>query len=243
MGSNVSASISHDNAARLVCLTPGELERLVRDGHVRRNDKNAYSVPILVGDYIEFLKKSMEGHCGHPKQAEVANHLGISERTVRDLEIKLGFKTDYTISEIRLAYIDHLREQAAGRAATGEIELVTERAMLAKAQRERIEMQNEVTRGTLAPAILIEQVLTQCASKIAGIFDAIPGLVHRRIPDVPIETIDLIAGEIAKVRNRVASMSLDDLDEDDLSDDQPESVVRPNQTTDFPEPDFEGNKA
>ena len=119
-----------------------------------------------------------------------------------------------TMDAIRKAYITRLREQAAGRAATGDLDLATERAGLAKAQRERVEMQNAVTRGELAPAALIEQVLSQAAAKIAGKLDAIPGMIRRRVPQLTATDIDLIAGEIALARNTVAAMSLADLNED-----------------------------
>lgn len=117
-------------------------------------------------------------------------------------------------------YCAHLREMAAGRAASGDLDLATERAGLARAQREKIEMQNAVTRGELAPVSLIEEVLTKASSKIAGIFDAIPGMVRRRVPKLTSVEVDLIAGEVAKVRNIVAAMSLADLD-DLQADDQP----------------------
>lgn len=125
------------------------------------------------------------------------------------------------LSDIRVAYIRHIREQAAGRATVGSLDLATERAGLAKAQRERIEMQNAVTRNELAPVILIEEVLTKAASKVAGIFDAIPGMVRRRFPDMSADVIDGIAGEIARGRNIVSSLSLADLDEVDSEVESP----------------------
>lgn len=79
-------------------------------------------------------------------------------------------------------------------------------------------MQNAVTRAELAPVALIEQVLFAAASKVAGIFDGIPGLVRRRVPRLTREELDLIAGEIAKARNMVARMSLDDLQTDASTD-------------------------
>jgi len=75
-------------------------------------------------------------------------------------------------------------------------------------------MQNAVTRGDLAPVVMIEEVLTKTAARLAGIFDAIPGLVRRRVPSLRAEEIDLIAAEIARVRNVVAGMSLADLNDD-----------------------------
>ena len=148
-------------------------------------------------------------------QKEIAEHLDLSQPAVSGLMDRLGidWKTS-TMDEIRVAYIRHLREQAAGRAASGDLDLATERARLAKEQADKVAMQNAVTRGDLAPVVMIEEVLTKTAARLAGIFDAIPGLVRRRVPSLRAEEIDLIAAEIARVRNVVAGMSLADLNDD-----------------------------
>ena len=148
-------------------------------------------------------------------QKDIAEHLDLSQPAVSGLMDRLGidWKTS-TIDEIRVAYIRHLREQAAGRAASGDLDLATERARLAKEQADKVAMQNAVTRGDLAPVVMIEEVLTKTAARLAGIFDAIPGLVRRRVPSLRAEEIDLIAAEIARVRNVVAGMSLADLNDD-----------------------------
>lgn len=148
-------------------------------------------------------------------QKEIAEHIDLSQPAVSGLMDRLGidWKTS-TIDEIRVAYIRHLREQAAGRAASGDLDLATERARLAKEQADKVAMQNAVTRGDLAPVVMIEEVLTKTAARLAGIFDAIPGLVRRRVPSLRAEEIDLIAAEIARVRNVVAGMSLADLNDD-----------------------------
>ena len=148
-------------------------------------------------------------------QKEIAEHIDLSQPAVSGLMDRLGidWKTS-TIDEIRVAYIRHLREQAAGRAASGDLDLATERARLAKEQADKVAMQNAVTRGDLAPVVMIEEVLTKAAARLAGIFDAIPGLVRRRVPSLRAEEIDLIAAEIARVRNVVAGMSLADLNDD-----------------------------
>lgn len=210
--------VTHDTAARLIGVAPGELETLVRDGAVRRNDKNSYSVPVLVTDFVAYLKARIEGAAGHPKQTEVAAHIDLSERSVREWEIKLSLPTEYTLAEFRIAYIRSLREEAAGRATAGGVDLATERARLAAAQAEKVEMQNAVTRGELTPTALLEQVLAKAAAKIAGVLDAIPGMVRRRVPSLTADDADLIAGEVAKARNAVAAMSLADLSADDAGD-------------------------
>jgi len=150
----------------------------------------------------------------HPKQSEVAAHVDLSERSVREWEIKLTLPPEYTLADFRIGYIRRLREEAAGRAADGDLDLATERAALARAQREKIEMQNAVTRGELTPTLLLEQVLASTASKVAGILDAIPGMIRRRVPLLTADDIQLIATEIVKARNAVAGMALEEIPDD-----------------------------
>lgn len=171
-------------------------------------------------------------------QQYIGQHLDLDQSSISRLcnELCIDWKTT-SIDEIRIAYIRHLREQAAGRAAAGDLDLATERAGLAKAQRLRIEMQNAVTKKEMAPVALITEVLAKTAAKIAGQFDAIPGLVRRRHPQFGADVIGLIAEEIAKVRNTVARMSLADLDDDP----PPEPLTTPENMEgaggDHPDPD------
>lgn len=142
--------------------------------------------------------------------------VGISQPAVSDLVLR-GVLTDgATLGDWMLDYCSNLREVAAGRAAAGDLDLATERARLAREQADKIAMQNAVTRGELTPTIVLEQVLASAASKIAGILDAIPGLVRRRVPQLTSDEIDLVAGEVAKARNTVAAMSLADLGLDEV---------------------------
>ena len=145
-------------------------------------------------------------------QKQFGDMVGISQPAVSDLLMRGVLADGYSVGDWLVAYCGNLREVAAGRAASGDLDLAGERAALARAQRERIEMQNAVTRGELAPVALIEEVLTKAASKVAGILDAIPGMIRRRVPLLTADDIERIAMEIAKARNRVAEMSLADLD-------------------------------
>jgi phage terminase Nu1 subunit (DNA packaging protein) len=172
------------------------------------------------------------------KIKDLAYALGISESMAHRLK-KRGMPV-HTIEDAerwRAKHLDATRtkqhrldgntgRKGAGRAAAGRTadaggsdapaggtvsDLVAERTRLAKEQADKVAMENAVRRGELSPTILIEQVLSATAAKIAGTFDAIPGMVRRRCPDLSQEAIGIIQGEIAKARNMVASMSLDDL--------------------------------
>lgn len=144
-------------------------------------------------------------------QAQFGEVVGISQPAVSELLSRGVLTEGAPLSRWILEYCSNLREVAAGRLAAGDLDLATERAALARAQREKIEMQNAVTRRELAPTHLIEEVLARAGTRVAGILDAIPGQIRRRVPSLPGSELDAIAMEIAKARNIAAAVSLDDL--------------------------------
>lgn len=154
-------------------------------------------------------------------QAAFGALIGMSQQAVSDLIARGVLDPAMVGQEMLHAYCAHLREVAAGRHTGGKLNLVEERAGLARAQRERLEMQNAVTRGELAPVVLIEEVLAKAGARISGVFDAIPGAVRRRVPALPADEIHNIAKEIARARNIVASMSLADLREPEAPENEP----------------------
>lgn len=145
--------------------------------------------------------------------------VGISQPAVSDLLMRGVLSDGASLGDWLIDYCRNLREQAAGRAGSGDLDLVEQRARLAAAQAEKVEMANAVTRGELTPTVVLEQVLAGAAAKIAGILDAIPGMVRRRVPQLTSGDIDMISAEVAKARNTVASMSLADLRDDAVEED------------------------
>ena len=212
--------INHDTASRLLGITPGDLDALVKSGAVRRVDKNAYALPVLIQDYIGHLKSERDRAEYAPRQALIAEHLDVSERSVREFLADAGIEhKQATLTEIRVAYIRHLREVAAGRAtAEGGLDLATERAGLARAQREKIEMQNAVTRGELAPRALLTQVLAAVAPRVCGLLESIVPALRRR-SGYSAEDLDFVARTIADARNAIADLRLPDLLADVAEDD------------------------
>lgn len=158
-------------------------------------------------------------------QVRFGELVGISQPAVSDLLSRGIIQDGGSAGQWLISYCAHLREQAAGRAASGDLDLATERARLAKEQADKVAMQNAVTRGELAPAYLIEEVLTKVAGRIAGILDAIPGMIRRRVPTLTSDDVDLIAGQIAQARNVVAGMSLRILDDKPDSDDDDAPII------------------
>lgn len=221
--------IPHDTAAQLLGITPAELSALVRDGHVRRIDANAYAIPTLVQDFIAHLRATHQRAERHPTQKEAGAHLDLSDRSIRDLEVDLNLRgVDYTLEQLRIAYIRDLREKAAGRATEGDLDLATERARLASEQADKIAMQNAERRGELAPVAMLEQALAGAATRATKILDTIKGEIRRRVPGLAASDLIAVDQIVAKALNAVASISLaealddaDDANADDIIDADP----------------------
>ena len=119
-------------------------------------------------------------------QREVADHLGVSQPVVAKLVAAgvfqpTGARGGLDLDACRRAYLGRLREEAAGRAAHGgaegepeELDLVAERARLAKEQADRIAMENDITRGSVVPIDSIIEILGKCLSTTRTRLLAIP---------------------------------------------------------------------
>jgi phage terminase Nu1 subunit (DNA packaging protein) len=158
-------------------------------------------------------------------QAAFGSLVGVSQQAIGKLVERGVLDTSVPGQQMLHTYCSHLREQAAGRAAGGDLDLATERAGLAKEQKDRIAMQNALTRKELAPVALIEAVVSKIGARCAGMFDAIPGAVKRRVPSLTSEEIGNIRAEIGRIRNVAASMSLADLREESDDEEQDDKGV------------------
>lgn len=152
------------------------------------------------------------------KQGAFGELVGVSQQAVSDL-VRRGVLADGASGdEWLLAYCDHLREVAAGRGGEAGKDLTAERARLAREQADRLAMQNAVTRGELAPAHLMEQVLSKVGARAGRILETIPGTLRRRLPQLTAADVEVVAQIVAKARNLAASMRLGDVDSDDDAD-------------------------
>lgn len=222
----MSGHLNHDTAARLLDLTPGDLSRLVDRGVIPRVDKNAYNLAPLVHAYVRHLRDEAGRVERAPTQAEIAAHLDISDRRLRELLTEFGLDhKQVPLAEIRIRYLRKLREEAAGRAAADStVDLPTERGLLARAQREGQEIKNAVARGTYAPIDVLTDVLSNASQSAVDHFDQIPAGINRVCPDLPQPVRDLVMTEVARARNemvrKTASLIADALDPFDIQEDE-----------------------
>lgn len=150
-------------------------------------------------------------------QARFAQIVGITQPAVSGLLAQGVLTVGDNVGNWLLSYCGHLREIAAGRTRQSDdsIDLVSERARLAAAQADKIEMENNVKKGELAPVAVLEEVLVRAGGKIAAQLDTIPASLKRRIPSLTDSDIGFVRREIAKARNAVANLNLEDVEADE----------------------------
>ncbi|MBQ0917247.1 hypothetical protein KBW71_02220 [Hydrogenophaga aromaticivorans] len=157
--------------------------------------------------------------------------IGVSEARVSQLMADGVLARGDTAHNLILSYCERLRDQAAGRMGDSMgLDLVQERAALAREQREGQAIKNAVARKEYAPVGLLADVLGQAASAVVGRFDQLEGTMRKACPDLPDEAKTAVLQVIASARNewirstaRLVSESVDAMmDSDDAGGDEDE---------------------
>ncbi len=172
-------------------------------------------------------------------QTALAELVGVTQPTISNLMTDGKLPSSGTLGELLLAYCARLRDQAAGRMGdTMGLDLVQERAALAREQREGQAIKNAVARREFAPVGLLADVLGMAASSVVDRFDQLEGALRKACPDLPDEAKTTLQSVIASARNewirstertvfdRIDAM-LTDQDEDDQADTEPDEGGAP----------------
>ncbi len=136
-------------------------------------------------------------------QAEFAQLIGVSEARVSQLVSEGVIARGDTAAAWLLGYCERLRDQAAGRAGAeaGGLDLVQERAALAREQRIGQAIKNQVARREFAAVGLLADVLARAASAVVDRFDQLEGTLRKAVPDLPDEAKVAVLQVIANARN------------------------------------------
>lgn len=150
-------------------------------------------------------------------QAAFGALIGVGQPAVSEMVTKQILKPGDTAHQWLLDYCAHMREQAAGRGADGE--LAFQRSELARVSRERAEIKLALERRQYAPVALIEQVLATVGRGIVGVLEPLHVTLHRQCPALTPEDLKLIQTEVSRACDLAASASLALLD---VPDEEPE---------------------
>lgn len=162
-------------------------------------------------------------------QIEVADHLDISDRQVRNL-LKKGVIPHRTgpggldLDACRVSYIRYMRGQVMGTTNSQEeveppeevnteespesIERAKEKEDYLLTRERRIAQQhkNDVNAHKVVPVDFAIYALAEVSAEMSTIFDTLTMVVHRKHPDLESRHLDTISREVAKVRNQAAGL-------------------------------------
>lgn len=136
-------------------------------------------------------------------QAAFGELVGISQQAVSDFVRVAALGPGVSAHDMLLAYCARLREQAAGRMGeeAGGLDLVQERAALARSQRIAQDLKNAVAAGEYAPIGLLADVLAAASAGMVARIDQLDGALRKAAPDLPEEARLVVLQVIAAARN------------------------------------------
>src|SRR5690606_3014053 len=140
--------------------------------------------------------------------------VGLSTRRLRELAESGVIPRErgrYRLPDAVAAYTAHLREIAAGRASTGDrgetLDLVHERAALARRQREAVELKLARDRGELVDAEAVKREFVGMVTTARNQLLAVPTKAKARVPHLSIGDIEILEDLVAEALAEVADGS------------------------------------
>lgn len=129
--------------------------------------------------------------------------VGISQQKVSQLVGDGVIDREGTVLEWLRSYCERLREMAAGRQGSdaGGLDLVQERAALARSQRTAQDLKNAIAAREYAPIAVLSEVLASASQAVVDRFDSLPLLLRTVAPDLPDATRQAIERLLADARN------------------------------------------
>jgi phage terminase Nu1 subunit (DNA packaging protein) len=163
-------------------------------------------------------------------QAAFGELVGVTQQAVSEFVRVAALGPGVSAGDMLVAYCERLREVAAGRMSqeAGGLDLVQERAALAREQRLGYEIKNEVARKTFAPIALLAETLALASQSVVEQFEQLPSALKKACPDLPEAARDQVMTVIAAARNawvdRTRQMASEQLAAA-AADDEPEEAV------------------
>lgn len=136
-------------------------------------------------------------------QAVTGEIVGVSQQAISAMVNDGKLPTEATQGEMIVAYCQRLRDQAAGRLGSeiGGLDLVQERAALAREQRLGIEIKNAVARGEYAPIAMLSEVLATASQSVVERFEQLPSMLKKSCPDLSESAREQVMAVLADARN------------------------------------------
>jgi phage terminase Nu1 subunit (DNA packaging protein) len=136
-------------------------------------------------------------------QSVTGEIVGVTQQAISAMVTDGKLPDGVSQGEMVIAYCQRLRDQAAGRLGSeiGGLDLVQERAALAREQRLGIEIKNAVARGEYAPISLLSEVLATASQSVVERFEQLPSMLKKSCPDLTEAAREQVMTVVAAARN------------------------------------------
>jgi hypothetical protein len=134
-------------------------------------------------------------------QAEFGIIVGISQSAVSQLIAEGKIPADGTLGDWLHSYLQNLRYQIELRQGDGSLDLVQERAALARSQRISQDLKNDIARCEYAPIGLLADVLGMASSAVVDRFEQLEGALRKACPTLADDAKATVMQVIASARN------------------------------------------
>ena len=170
--------INANAAVKLIGISLVRFNKLTKDGWIVAvaGRRNCYDLTDVVQGFLKYIEhERTRGKTSH----ELGHHLDISQRRVYDL-IEAGIierpksGEGFDLDVCRIAVLRHQRKQLAGHGG-GKLDLATERAALAREQRETAALKNAIMRNEYVRVSVVTEVVTQAYSIVRENLLGVPG--------------------------------------------------------------------
>ena len=118
-------------------------------------------------------------------QQELADLVGVTQSAISRHVTAGHIPRDGSALQQLRAYLVHLEDEAARQRGDGILSLPAERAALARAQREMVEMKNEAMRAEYAPTALLREVLATVSAAMDAHIGQLASRIEQAAPDLP----------------------------------------------------------
>lgn len=175
------------------------------------------------------MKVDLSGNC---TQSELGTIVGVSQSAISAMMAEGNIPSSGSVGELVAAYCQHMRTKAAERLGSGLLDLVQERASLAKEQRISHRLKNETARSEYAPTWLLADALELVSGAVVDRIYELEGAIYRACPTLPDDAHAAVIQVIASARrewirstsrNELEALAVPEAREDDASDDEADS--------------------
>jgi len=136
---------------------------------------------------------------------DTAKIMGVSVQSLSKWDIAPKRKTGREV----FYYLPEVVDWRLARDTAESLNLTAERARLAKEQADGHALKNAQTQGELVSLDILTYALSNVASQVVSILDALPLQIKKRCPQLNARAIEIIRREIVKAMNAMSEVRLD----------------------------------